>query len=100
VLPPGELPGFAGRLPGPGGLDGLFDDLAGLRGVFLEVGGQPLAHHRLDDAPYLAVAQLGLGLPFKLGSIRRTLSTAVKPSRTSSPVRPSSLLLSRLALRA
>ena len=67
ALAPGQLPGLAGRLPGPGGLDGLLQDGLGLPGVLLEEAGEPVVDDGLDDALHLAGDQLVLGLAAELG---------------------------------
>ena len=67
ALAPGQLPGAFGRFPGPGGLEVLFHDALGHVGVFFQEGGELFVDDGLHDALDLGVAQLGLGLPFKLG---------------------------------
>jgi hypothetical protein len=66
ALAPDQFLGLAGRFARARRVQRLGDDLAGDRRVFLEIGPQRLVDCRLDDALHLAVAQLGLGLPFEL----------------------------------
>src|SRR6185436_11500015 len=61
-----QIARLPGRLAGPCGIDRLADDAAGHRGVFLEIGAEPVVENRLDDALDLGVSQLGLGLPLEL----------------------------------
>ncbi len=66
-LAPGELPGLAGRLAGPGGLDGLLQDGLGLPGILLEEAGELVVDDGLDDALHLRGDEPVLGLAGKLG---------------------------------
>src|SRR5262249_56848029 len=65
-LAPRQVARLARRLAGAGGGDHLLDDLARDGRILLEVLAQPLAHHRLDRALDLAVAELRLRLPLEL----------------------------------
>ena len=79
---------------GLGGADALVDDAAGFWGISLQPFGELAVQRLLDVGADLGVTQLGLGLTLELGLLTRTERTAVRPSRTSSPVRFSSFSLS------
>jgi hypothetical protein len=61
-----EVLGLAGRFARAGGVDGLADDLAGDRRIFLEVSSQRFVDGGFDHALHFTVAQLGLGLTLEL----------------------------------
>ena len=61
------LLGAAGRLPRPGGLDGLVQDEADVLGILFEVAGQAVVDGRLHHGRDLGVAELGFGLALELG---------------------------------
>ena len=58
--------GFAGAFASLGRQQTLVDDDLGGLGILFQVAIQVIAHRRVDDAFDLAVAELGLGLPFEL----------------------------------
>ena len=62
-----QVPGPPGRLPGPGRVQQLGQDVSGHPGIFAQVGQQVLVQQVFHQALDLAVAQLGLGLAFELG---------------------------------
>src|SRR5207249_9582442 len=62
----GQLTRLAGGLPRLGGSHALVDDLPRRRRVFLEGLGELVIDDLLDQALDVAVAELGLGLPFEL----------------------------------
>ena len=57
---------LARGVAGPGGIDGLADDLARDAGILFEKRAQLVVDDRLDDALDFGVAQLGLGLALEL----------------------------------
>ena len=67
VLADDQFPRPLGRLPRFLRGEALVHHPLALGGVVFQIAGQPLAHHRLDDAAHFGVAQLGLGLPLELG---------------------------------
>src|SRR4029078_3414746 len=66
ALAPGEVARLAGRGPRLRGLDGLADDLVGLRRVLLEELGKTRVDDRGDEALHARVAELGLRLALEL----------------------------------
>src|SRR5215207_937108 len=65
-LPPGQVSGLAGRVAGPGRVDGLDQDPAGVGGVLLEELTEGAVDDFLDQALDRRVAELGLRLPLEL----------------------------------
>ena len=61
-----QLAGLFGGLTGAGSLRGLFKDHLGHGGVFFKELGELFVHHAGHQRADLGVAQLGLGLAFKL----------------------------------
>ena len=64
---PGQLSGLAGGLPGSLGQDGFFHDGFCHGGIFFKVDLQLLAHHVVHGRTGFGIAELDLGLGFKLG---------------------------------
>jgi len=65
-LAPGQLPRPSGCLPRPGGIQTFAQQLFCNGGILLEIGTDLIVDDSLDEALDLAVAELRLGLTFKL----------------------------------
>ena len=65
-LAPGQVTRLAGRVAGPGGVDRLGQDAAGVRRVLLEEVAEPPVDDLLDQPLDRRVAELALGLPLEL----------------------------------
>src|SRR5262249_40707176 len=85
-----RLPGGLARLGGP---DALVGDLPRRRRIFLEGLGELVVHDLLTSPLMSLLPSLALVCPSNCGSGRRTETTAVRPSRTSSPLTPPLKLL-------
>ena len=65
-----QFTGLFGGSTGTGCLGGLFQNCLGNGGIFLKVLGQGLVDHIADQALDEGIAQLGLGLAFKLSLLQ------------------------------
>ena len=90
---------FRAALAGPGRRDRLVDDLVGLLRVLLEEVARASVDDGLRRSPRIPrLPSFVLVWPSNCGSRSLTEITAVRPSRTSSPARFSSLLLEQALL--
>src|SRR5262249_6798468 len=80
-----QFAGLAGGFAGTRGVNALADDASGHGGVLVEPFAELLVGQLLDITLDIAV-ELALRLAFELRLWKRTLTTATRPSRTSSPV--------------
>ena len=61
-----QIFGFAGRVPGSGGVHGLFDDQFDVFGVFFKKSDQTVIDDAAHQAGHFRVAEFGLGLALEL----------------------------------
>ena len=96
ALTAGQVAGAPRSLAGSGRFNGLAHDFAHDPGVLVEILAQ-LVIDKLDHGSLDIAVQLTLGLPSNCGWGILMLTTAVRPSRTSSPLRFSLTSLKRPA---